>query len=264
MDSFGYFGIFIALVGLVGGLLCYWGHGRAKARSQAAERWLKAAGTVIEAGVNRHGTSHHPYYVPAIAYDYVVNGRARRGSRIRFGLLSFRTRSAAEKVLAPYPAGAAIQVRYDPDNPDDSVLEPTRVGRYLLVWAILCGLLFLAGAAIVVGAMRGAFSSDVSGHWHVRFQTGGIVYEGDLEATHGAGPLTLAYTSATGPKRASEDCTLTRNGQHVLVRCANARLIAGEGDYLPDNFDLTYDGASRLVGSITSNGVDAGAATFTR
>jgi hypothetical protein len=264
MDSLGYLGIFIALVGLVGGLLCGLGHKRARARSQAAERWLTTAGIVTETGTVRGGTSRNAYYRPAIRYTYEVNGRKREGARIRFGMISARSPGGAEAILAPYPVGATIQVRYNPENPDDSVLEPARVGSNLLVGAIVCGFFFLGGAAIVILAVKGVFSADVSGHWHVRFEAEGVTYEGDLEASRGAGPLTIAFTDSEGRKRAREDCTLTRNRQTVLVRCANPQLIEGRGSYSPDNFNLTYQGASRLTGSVTSNGAAAGTATFTR
>jgi len=112
--------------------------------------------------------------------------------------------------------------------------------------------------------VRGVFSADVSGHWHVRFQADNVAYEGDLDAVRGAGPLTLAFTDQQGRKRAREDCTLSRHRDHVLVRCVNPQMIEGAGTYSPDNFDLAYQGASRLTGSVTSNGVAAGTATFTR
>ena len=167
-------------------------------------------------------------------------------------------------MLAPYPVGAAVKVRYDPDYPDQSVLEPGKTSFNLLFAAIACAILFLGGAAIVALAVRGVFSADVSGHWHVRFVTDGVTYEGDLEATRAAGPLTLTYAVPQGRRRAREDCSLTRNGQHVLVRCASPQMIEGTGDYSADNFDLTYQGASRLTGRVTSEGAPVGTATFTR
>jgi hypothetical protein len=268
MDSLGYLGIFVALLGAVGALWAGWAHRRSRALVDAAKRWLDAPGKIVATDVERRGggstTARNAYYVPLIRYTYVVNGREREGSRLRFGMFSARTRGGAEKMLVAYPAGAAINVRYDPDNPDQSVLEPGKTSSNLLVAAIFCFLLLLAGAAIIVMAVRGVFSADVSGHWHVRFQIDNISYEGDLEAVRGAGPLVVAFTDREGRKRAREDCTLTRNRQHVLVRCANPQLIEGTGTYSADNFDLAYQGASRLTGSITSNGQPAGTATFTR
>ena len=269
MDSFGYLGIFVALIGAVGALWSGWAHRKARALVEAATRWRDAPGKVVASDVELRGGgatyNRSSYYVPLIRYTYVVNGQERTGARLRFGLVTARSRGAAAKMLAPYPAGAAVQVRYDPDNPDQSVLEPGRSSANLLVAAIACVLVFLGGVAIIVLAVRGVFTADVSGHWHVRFEADNVVYEGDLEAVHGAGPLTLAYTTPQGQRHAREDCTLTRNRQNVQVRCANPQMIDGAGTYAPDNFDLVFQGAARLTGSVTSPGSPGtGNATFTR
>jgi hypothetical protein len=268
MDSFGYFGIFVALIGLAGALWAGRAHVRASALVRAARHWREAPGKVVASQVQRRdlgaSTTQTAYYVPQVSYAYVVGGREHQGSRLRFGMPSARTRGGAAAMLARYPAGAEIKVRYDPDAPDQSVLEPGKAGGNLLFMTIFCGAICLFGGAIVVLAIIGLFSADVSGHWHVRFEGDGVVYEGDLEAVRGAGPLILAYPTPEGRKSAREDCTLTRNGQHVLVRCDNARMTAGTGTYFADNFDLTYQGDSRLTGSVTSHGQAIGTATFTR
>ncbi|MBV9882837.1 MAG: DUF3592 domain-containing protein [Sphingomonadaceae bacterium] len=268
MDSLGYLGIFILLIGLVGGLWAGLAHRRASAQRAAAERWLSAPGKIVAAdAVLRGGTqtyNRYSYYSPAVRYTYVVNGREREGNRLRFGMPSAKTRGGIEKMLKPYPVGATVQVRYNPDNPDDSVLEPGKVGANLLIAAIGCGLLFLGGVAIVVLAVQGVFSADVSGRWQVRFEVQGQVYEGELDAVHGAGPLSVTYQGQDGRRRAVEDCTLTRNRSRVLVRCANARMTEGTGDYSPDNFDLAFQGPSHLSGSVSSPGGPSGTATFTR
>ena len=266
MDSMGYLGIFVALIGLVGALWGGLSHRRSRALVAAAERWLSAPGRIIASEVQRRGGSsgRNQYYVPLVRYSYIVHGREREGARLRFFFASARSRGGAEAMLAPYPAGAEVKVRYDPDNPDQSVLEPGKTSARMLLMAILCFLLFLGGASIIVMAVRGVFSADVSGHWHVRFEAGGVTYEGNLEAVRGAGPLVVAYTTPEGAKHAREDCTLTRNRQHVLVRCANAQLIDGVGSYVADNFDLTFDTGARLTGHVTSEGQPSGTATFTR
>jgi hypothetical protein len=268
MDSIGYLGIFIALVGLLGALWAGRSHAKASALVKAAEHWRDAPGKVVATEVQRHdygaSTTQTAYYVPRIDYTYAVGGREYQGSRLRFGKPSARSRAGAEAMLAPYPAGAGIKVRYDPDVPGESVVEAGKAGGNLLFMTIASFTIFVLGGAVAILAIMGVFSADVSGHWHVRFAGAGITYEGDLEAVRGAGPLALAYDTPEGRKSAREDCTLTRNGQHVLVRCANAQMTAGTGTYSPDNFDLTYDGASRLTGPVTSHGEAIGTATFSR
>lgn len=268
MDNLGYLGIFIALLGLAGAL---WGglkYRRARTASEAAQRWLSAPGRIISSDVALRGSgvssSRYAYFVPVIRYGYTIAGREREGAMLRFGSPSSRTRAGAMAMIAPYPVGADIQVRYDPDNPDQSVLEPGNVGSNLLVTAIACAALLVVGIAIVVMAIRGAFSVDLSGRWHVRFDAGGVVYEGDLDAEHARGPLVLSFTDPDGVKRITEDCTLTRHQQRVSVTCVNPRVLSGTGGYSPDNFDLVFQGASRMSGTVSSPNGSAGTATFTR
>ena len=42
-----------------------------------------------------------------------------------FGLAPFESREVAERMLRPYPKGAPVRVRYDPDDPGTSVLRTT-------------------------------------------------------------------------------------------------------------------------------------------
>jgi hypothetical protein len=153
MDSLGYLGIFVALIGLVGALWSGLAHRRARGLVEAAQRWRDAPGRIVGSQVERRGaTSRNAYYVPVVRYTYVVNGRERQGSRLRFGMTTSRSPRGAEAMLAPYPVGAEISVRYDPDNPDQSALEPGKTSANLLIAAIACFLLLVAGAAIVVMA----------------------------------------------------------------------------------------------------------------
>lgn len=266
MDGIGYLGIFVVLVGVVGALWAGRRYARGKANVAAAQHWLTAPGKVIETNVRRHGVSggRNAWYTPEIAYSYSAQGSERRGSRLTFGMPTARTRGGGEAMLARYPVGAEVQVRYDPDNPDESVLEPGKVAGNLLFAAAACVALCLGGILIVVLAVQGVFSADVSGHWHVRFVSAGVGYEGDLEARHGAGPLTLSFNGSRGPVQIREACALSRRKQEVRVTCENPQVLSGTADYSPDNFDLTYQGAATMTGSVSSSNGAGGTATFTR
>src|ERR1700712_1770063 len=103
MDSLGYLGIFVALLGAVGALWAGLAHRRSRALVEAAKRWLDAPGKMVATDVERRyggtSTTRNAYYVPSVRYTYVVNGREREGSRLRFGLTTARTRGGAEKML---------------------------------------------------------------------------------------------------------------------------------------------------------------------
>ena len=273
MDGIGYLGIFVALLGLVLALWAGRAHRRAVTRANAAQHWRTTPGTIVASDAALRGSSirssRYSYWEPLIAYSYVVQGRERQGSCLAFGSLRTKTEGGARRLIAPYPPGSRAEVRYDPDNPDDSVLDPRKPGPKLLFGAIAGVGLGLAGLAIMVLAVRGVFSADVSGHWHVRYDGGGVHYEGDFDSVRGSGPLILA--SAGGqPLRIREDCTMSRpsrrrpQGHEVTVLCTNAQVLQGTGSYAPDRFELDYRGAGVLTGTVALAGGAAGTATFTR
>lgn len=268
MDSIGYLGIFVGLIGLAGALLFTRAHRRARAKATAAERWRTASGKVTETGISSKSghTSGggYVYFTPWIRYSYVADGTERVGQRLRFGDVTTRTRGGAETIIARYPAGAEIKVHFDPDAPDESVVEPGKVGNNMRNLAILCAVVGALGAAIFAASLTGLFSADVDGHWRVRFDAAGSTYQGTLDASRRSGPMVLDFTDSAGPHRVREECTLARHGQRVAVRCHDPVLLEGQGAYSPDDFDLTYQGGSTLTGTVTSNGAPQGAATFTR
>ena len=63
-------------------------------------------------------------FAPQIAYEYVVDGRTYRSEHVAFGKVfwSLAPRRAAAKV-ARYPAGAQVTVYFNPQRPEEAVLE---------------------------------------------------------------------------------------------------------------------------------------------
>jgi uncharacterized protein DUF3592 len=104
-------------------------------RANQATHWPAVGGVVtqsrVEARKFREGStmyrtgSKSTHYRAEIAYAYDVGGRRFEGHRIRFGTRPGwdRVRSGVERVVSAYPTGMAVQVRYDPLRPDESVLE---------------------------------------------------------------------------------------------------------------------------------------------
>jgi len=96
--------------------------------------WPTAPGTILESEVlaqagmratderptKRAGTSHRA----RVRYSYVAGGAERFGTRIEVFQRYHPTPEEAAAQLAPYPAGAPVTVRYDPEAPERSVLEP--------------------------------------------------------------------------------------------------------------------------------------------
>lgn len=63
----------------------------------------------------------NPYAL--IRYSYSVNGREYENDRISFDNVS-KSREVTELLVAQYPAGTEASVYYQPNSPENSVLQP--------------------------------------------------------------------------------------------------------------------------------------------
>ncbi len=82
-----------------------------------------------------------------VAYDYTVDGTPFSGNTVRFGNHAGAL-AKAEADVAKYPAGAPVEVYYDPAKPQTSTLESGQSG--LSVWGLVLAIL---GAALTAFAV---------------------------------------------------------------------------------------------------------------
>jgi len=61
--------------------------------------------------------------LPYVLYEFEVNGKKYKGSVITPGDMTLAGNASAEKVVARYPAGADVQVYYNPNDPNKHFLE---------------------------------------------------------------------------------------------------------------------------------------------
>lgn len=95
-------------------------------------KWLAVSGTIIRSEVkiseDRRSRSSSRMseivqsYQPDVAYRFTVNNTSLTGDRIKFGMVS--NASLAEKTVRKYPLDKEVDIYYDPDNTNQSVLEP--------------------------------------------------------------------------------------------------------------------------------------------
>jgi uncharacterized protein DUF3592 len=122
-------------------------HFRAVGKAKAAEIWPTATGRVLscqvveEESTDREGGTT-TWYNPLVTYAYTAGGAELTGQRLRFGNYRSGSRRKAEAALAPYPVGSSPAVRYNPDKPDECVLETRKPGPVYLVMALF-GFLFI-------------------------------------------------------------------------------------------------------------------------
>ena len=101
-----------------------------------------------EAGKDAEGDDYENWW-PEVRYGYTVAGRNFEARRVRFGDLKVSDESRAQAMIAPYPQGASVMVRYNPEKPEDATLETAKPG---LGTPIFIGGIFLVLAVVALGA----------------------------------------------------------------------------------------------------------------
>ena len=124
-----------------------WAHFRAVGKAKAAETWPAANARILSCEIVEEESSDREggtttWYNPVVRYSYNAGGRELESSRLRFGNYRSGSRKKAEACLAPYAPGGSALVRYNPEKPEECVLETRKPGPIYLVMAVF-GLLFV-------------------------------------------------------------------------------------------------------------------------
>lgn len=129
-------------------LFTLWACLKNMAMMQASNSWTKTTGTITSSVMEEVSIGRKEKFQAQIRYVYDAGGRPQNGSRIRFADATGSARTAQQPFLDKYPAGAKVDVYYDPNDPAQSVLEPggglRRFGLLLpplIVGGIAAGLL---------------------------------------------------------------------------------------------------------------------------
>jgi hypothetical protein len=119
-----------------------------KQRAKRTEAWPAAHGTILSSTVQKRteydSDSNHTStkYKPVIQYQYSVMGQQITGKRLCCGSDTFGKKKAYE-ISARYPAGSPVNVRYNPEKVEESVLETSAPGSTTNI--------ILGGVFIVLG-----------------------------------------------------------------------------------------------------------------
>ena len=95
-------------------------------------------------------------YRSVVSYSYRVGGRPLVGNRVRFGddaLLSWP--GPAARLVERYRFGSAVPVFYNPDSPEESLLEPG-LTRAHFFWSAIALLVLGAGCALLLAFLLAA------------------------------------------------------------------------------------------------------------
>ena len=122
-----------------------------------SRRWPRANGVVTRSEVRLDRNSDgHDNFAPNVEYSFEVEGRKFIGTALKFGFITetFGTRPKAEKRVSMFPVGAAVSVSYDPDRPDQCVLE-RKIDGGIFVLFVVGGLWAIFAARMIVEAFGG-------------------------------------------------------------------------------------------------------------
>jgi len=131
--------LFAALFGGAA-LLFFVGHKRYLARANA---WPVTPGEVVSSAVEQRGSTENgktrTIYLPIIEFAYTVDGNRLHSRQVKLGLEISGSESLARGIADRYPAGAPVEVHYDPQDPSNAALEnPTGTNWILLGVALAC------------------------------------------------------------------------------------------------------------------------------
>jgi Protein of unknown function (DUF3592) len=133
-----------------------------------AQSFPKTEGHVLSVQIVSHrGSKGGISYHPAFLYTYEVNGQNYEGRRYRYDPCPADYVSVNQIVTA-HPAGSAIEVYYNPDDPDDSVLSPL-----VITWDV--SILFFFTPALLFFVFLFLKSIwDLDWPWRVKPVAGGV------------------------------------------------------------------------------------------
>ncbi len=92
-------------------------------RSRDAAAWPTCVGLIRECKLTTHSDSDGNTYGVDVKYEYAVGGKEFVGSTIAYGYANSSARQTHEKVLQKLQSAERVEVRYNPLQPEQSVLS---------------------------------------------------------------------------------------------------------------------------------------------
>ena len=141
---------------LAAGLVCAGWAGSIAYQGLSSSSWPTTAGVIASSAIAMHEGDRSAFgrratiYSAKVRYTYTVGNRPYTADRVRFGDYGSSHDRRAQQIQARFPAGAAVQVHYDPRRPEIAVLE-TGSTWFMNLWVGLGALLAVCG---MVGLVR--------------------------------------------------------------------------------------------------------------
>ena len=119
-------------------------------RSTEAAAWPSAVGTIVSCDLESNSDEDGTSYEVKVSYSYTVAGRELTNDVLAFGYYASSGRKAHQEILDKLKAAKTVEVRYDPNDPQTSVLSfgVHRSIQFTLAFAVTW-LLFVIGFTII-------------------------------------------------------------------------------------------------------------------
>ncbi len=132
----------IILLVIIGGIITsVWGL-RVLRASRKTAQWPTVEGVVKES----EPVSEHDDLLPHILYQYEVNGQ-KYDSTVEFPPDTCPLPEFARSYVEKFPVGASVHVYYKPEHPEESTLEPSLQGDWMI---LAMGLLMAVGGVVAL------------------------------------------------------------------------------------------------------------------
>jgi len=113
-----------------------------------SQNWHQAEGEVIRSSVQSSSGDEGTVYLPAVEYFYYVGDQRLTHNRLRFdGEVYTSNYKGARETVERYPSGQSIRVYYDPQNPQNAVIE-REIGGGMMAFLVVGGVALLIALLI--------------------------------------------------------------------------------------------------------------------
>lgn len=139
--------------GLVGGGFLFLAM-RTLSAARASGLWPSTPGKVTSSQLMVGGGRSKRWYKAQVVYLFSVNGRDYTSERVFFGDSRSNRSGKQQAVVDRYREGAEVEVFYNPQQPEQAVLERKTGATNTLYLILGTGLLILAGFVLIMGLMQ--------------------------------------------------------------------------------------------------------------
>ncbi|WP_407947778.1 DUF3592 domain-containing protein [Pontiella desulfatans] len=112
-------------------------------KSLKSRSWPTTIGSVSYSELHKlrsQKTGIQYQYKPRIRYEFIANDQVLSSNKIFFGEYTSSNKSRIESLLSKYPLGSDVTVIYNPDNPEEAILEPIiSIGT---IFSLIAGIVF--------------------------------------------------------------------------------------------------------------------------